>query len=247
MQVSPSPAFKVFVLAAPLMGWCLQGLVQSAFPRYEAAGTSPLLDQALSVLACGSAHAVVVAEEATHRSTLLQICERGPVLLVTNSNDQIHRGATPAGVRAVVPIGASPEAFLSALDRVAQGQPPMSSDVAFRRAESVGSPRGQIVLDPAGGGLLTARELDIVCEIAADPAAQGKLIAQRLGMSEHTLRNHLTSIYSKLCIANRVELYSYAIRHGLGGPEIGGYARSSAPVGARPITPALGHASLRSA
>ncbi len=34
-------------------------------------------------------------------------------------------------------------------------------------------------------------------------------------ISEHALRNHLTSVYSKLGVANRLALFAYAHRHGL--------------------------------
>ena len=46
-------------------------------------------------------------------------------------------------------------------------------------------------------------------------APPGKVIAQRLNISEHTLRNHLTSIYRKLSVSNRAELHAYVNRHGL--------------------------------
>ena len=38
-------------------------------------------------------------------------------------------------------------------------------------------------------------------------------LAERLLISEHTLRNHLTSIYEKLGVSNRLELYIYATKH----------------------------------
>ncbi len=41
------------------------------------------------------------------------------------------------------------------------------------------------------------------------------MIASRLCISEHTLRNHLTSIYTKLQLSNRLDLYAYATRHSL--------------------------------
>ncbi|WP_254787336.1 hypothetical protein [Variovorax sp. OV700] len=34
-------------------------------------------------------------------------------------------------------------------------------------------------------------------------------------MTEHTFRIHLTAIYQKLGVANRLELYIYAIKHQL--------------------------------
>ena len=62
---------------------------------------------------------------------------------------------------------------------------------------------------------LTPRERQLVVTLASDAAAPGKVVAQRLHISEHTLRNHLTSVYGKLGVSNRVELYAFAQRHGL--------------------------------
>ncbi|HEU4776475.1 MAG TPA: helix-turn-helix transcriptional regulator, partial [Telluria sp.] len=45
-------------------------------------------------------------------------------------------------------------------------------------------------------------------------------LAQSLFISEHTLRNHLVSIYKKLGVANRLELYVYAVKHQLGTQEV---------------------------
>ena len=44
--------------------------------------------------------------------------------------------------------------------------------------------------------------------------APNKTLAS-LFVTEHTFRNHLTSIYQKLGVANRLELYIYAIKHQL--------------------------------
>jgi hypothetical protein len=45
--------------------------------------------------------------------------------------------------------------------------------------------------------------------------AKSLTIADALGMSEHTLRNHLTVIYSKLGVQGKLNLYVYALEHGL--------------------------------
>jgi DNA-binding NarL/FixJ family response regulator len=45
--------------------------------------------------------------------------------------------------------------------------------------------------------------------------AANKTLASRLFVTEHTFRNHLTSIYQKLDVANRLELYIYAVKHQL--------------------------------
>jgi DNA-binding NarL/FixJ family response regulator len=43
--------------------------------------------------------------------------------------------------------------------------------------------------------------------------AKNKVIADKLHMSEHTLRNRLTTIYSKLEVDGRMALYLYATSH----------------------------------
>jgi DNA-binding CsgD family transcriptional regulator len=62
---------------------------------------------------------------------------------------------------------------------------------------------------------LTVREREIVAITAGNAGATAKTISQILFISEHTLRNHLTSIYNKLEVANRLELFAYAHKHGL--------------------------------
>jgi DNA-binding NarL/FixJ family response regulator len=52
--------------------------------------------------------------------------------------------------------------------------------------------------------------------------AKGIAVADSLGMSEHTLRNHLTVIYSKLGVHGKLNLYVYALEHGLASPPAAG-------------------------
>jgi len=66
---------------------------------------------------------------------------------------------------------------------------------------------------------LTARERVIVSATVEHSGSANHLVAQRLFISEHTLRNHLSSIYRKLNVTNRLEMYVYAIRHGLVQPD----------------------------
>jgi DNA-binding CsgD family transcriptional regulator len=63
---------------------------------------------------------------------------------------------------------------------------------------------------------LTRKERLTAAEICNDATASTKTIATRLFISENTLRNHLTSIYSKLDLNSRLELFVYAKKHGIG-------------------------------
>ena len=64
---------------------------------------------------------------------------------------------------------------------------------------------------------LTARELDVVRALLEHDGAASRDLAARLQVSEHTLRNHFTSIYRKLGVPNRVGLFAYVSRHWANG------------------------------
>jgi two-component system nitrate/nitrite response regulator NarL len=64
---------------------------------------------------------------------------------------------------------------------------------------------------------LTAREQDVVRVLATHPGADNRKLASSLHIGEHTLRNHLSRIYDKLGVLNRVELYVFAQRIGVNG------------------------------
>jgi DNA-binding NarL/FixJ family response regulator len=65
--------------------------------------------------------------------------------------------------------------------------------------------------DPAG---LTPRELEIVSAIVA--GLSNKDMARQYAISEQTVKHHLTRIYSKLGLSNRLELALYAMQRRLG-------------------------------
>ncbi|HZO00897.1 MAG TPA: LuxR C-terminal-related transcriptional regulator, partial [Burkholderiales bacterium] len=62
---------------------------------------------------------------------------------------------------------------------------------------------------------LTSREQDVVRSLVSQPEADNKTLASTLHIGEHTLRNHLSRIYDKLGVPNRVALYVLAERHGV--------------------------------
>ncbi|MDB5914250.1 MAG: sigma-54-dependent Fis family transcriptional regulator [Ramlibacter sp.] len=59
---------------------------------------------------------------------------------------------------------------------------------------------------------LTPREKQIVAALLADPNAPLKVIATGLRISENTLRNHLTTIYSKVKVTSRGGLYAREVQ-----------------------------------
>ena len=74
-------------------------------------------------------------------------------------------------------------------------------------------------IDPEAAKIesITKREREIVALIAEGHGT--KQLAKRLFISEKTIRNHMTVIYSKLGVSDRLELALYAARHGLSSPK----------------------------
>jgi len=112
------------------------------------------------------------------------------------------------------PFGAGSDdpRVLKAIERVHQGE------VWLDRATT-----GRIFLELSRAGtgwrahaprkepaLLTARERELIGELAANVGANYRTIAGKLRISERTVRNHLTHIYRKLGVQNRGELLAYA-------------------------------------
>ena len=60
---------------------------------------------------------------------------------------------------------------------------------------------------------LTARELEVVSLITE--GSTNKHIAQTFGISEETVKRHLTNIFNKLGVGNRLELALFALNHNL--------------------------------
>jgi DNA-binding NarL/FixJ family response regulator len=62
-------------------------------------------------------------------------------------------------------------------------------------------------------GALTPRERELIGLIASGQT--NRQIADRLCISEHTVKNHIKNMLEKLGLDNRVQLTAYALRHGL--------------------------------
>ncbi|MEW5940143.1 MAG: response regulator transcription factor [Chloroflexota bacterium] len=101
----------------------------------------------------------------------------------------------------LLPSDASPEELLAAVRALAEGLTVGPRSLLFPSDPS----------DSAERGPLTERELEVLSLLAKGLA--NKQIAAALGISEHTVKFHVSSIYSKLNATNRAE----AIRAGLRG------------------------------
>lgn len=221
MLNDPAHSIQVHLVALPLTAWGLARLVQSAQPRLALAGVAGSVAESLLLDQQAPPDVVVVdldGEDGTGSLALLHAQTRAKILVVSGSRDAaLHDSAVLAGARGVVQKRESPAILLKAIEKVHEGElwidrgatGRIFMELTRQKSAQSKSPEKQKI------AMLTVRERQTIAAMASDAAAPGKVFAERLHISEHTLRNHLTSIYSKLGLSNRLDLYAYAHKHGL--------------------------------
>jgi NarL family two-component system response regulator YdfI len=142
------------------------------------------------------------ADEIQHEELALPV-----VLLLDTSDTALLNSALRSGVRAVISREATPEEIESAIRAVNAGLVVIAPESLPDLLQEV-RPIAEALSEP-----LSERELEVLDVIAE--GLSNKLIAHRLGISEHTVKTHVASIFAKLGAASRTEAVSLAIRRGL--------------------------------
>jgi DNA-binding NarL/FixJ family response regulator len=127
------------------------------------------------------------------------------VLLTAEISDEEVLEAVRLGVGGIILKEAAPRQLLQAVRLVAEGGE-LIDDTAVRRALDKMLRREAGVADATR--VLTPREIELVKMVGV--GLRNKQIAEKLGISEATVKIHLHSVYQKLSISGRVELSIYA-------------------------------------
>lgn len=213
---------QVYLIAPAMACWGLERLVQTAQPRMELAGTATSIDEALPAMQKYPPDVIVVDVDGELEG-LAQLHQktRAKVLVLAGSQSVgLLDKAVLAGVRGVVKHSDPPPTLLKAIEKVHEGELWIDRGATSRIFMEMAKQKAAQGSDPESTKIatLTSRERQTIAAVAGDASAPAKVIAQRLCISEHTLRNHLTSIYSKLELSSRLDLYAYATRHSLNKP-----------------------------
>ena len=144
---------------------------------------------------------------------LLAAAKQTKILIVTGTKDsRAHRDAIRKGAVGLIFKDCAPEVLMKAIKKVDQGElwvdRGLMSELLdeFTEANKVSSHSENIAK-------LTQRERGVIALIAE--GMKNKQIAERLCISETTVSHHLTSIFTKLGVTDRLELVIYAFANGL--------------------------------
>jgi two-component system nitrate/nitrite response regulator NarL len=195
---------------------------------------------------------VLVAEDLTEGCLdalplLVRACHPAHVIVFADNLGNVanERAAVRAGVKGLVRKDASLDTLISAIQKVQAGELWLSRLLAAALSDFV-RPNEHERTHVAHSGLLslTRREIGIIALIC--DGLTNAQIANCLFISETTVRHHLTSIFAKLGVGDRLKLAVYAFRHGLAAAGTGatlGKHRASPGAPARAGSSGLSQAS----
>jgi DNA-binding NarL/FixJ family response regulator len=124
------------------------------------------------------------------------------VVLTTPADRGRILEALNAGAIGYLPRDAAPADLLAGVRAASRGEAPRVASAAPR-------PRSE----RRAADELSQRELDVLALVGA--GLPNKQIAQRLQISEKTVKNHLTSIFRALGVEDRTQAALWAQRHGI--------------------------------
>jgi len=225
MHATAAPIRVMLVDDHKTMLWGLEKLIEGERPAMLLVGTAN--DSAGAVRGAAELRPDVIVldldlEGASSIDILPQLLADGSarVLILSGNRDQSLLGqAVRGGARGVVGKDEPAEVVLDAIRKVHAGELCIAPALMRAMLGELIAPAPVPKADPEAARIatLTPKERKIVGVVVAGNGAANKELAQRLFIAEHTLRNNLTSIYQKLGVSNRLELYVYAVKQGLGG------------------------------
>ncbi len=147
---------------------------------------------------------------------LLAAANTTRVLLVTGVTDpQLHQQATILGAVGIVLKDQPAPVLIKAIERVHAGEVWLSRTTIAEVLTHLSRERLTENRNPEAAKIafLSPREREVIRLVGQ--GLKNKEIAQALSISEITVRHHLTSIFSKLGVSDRLELIIYACQNGL--------------------------------
>src|SRR5437899_2435413 len=211
---SPIPLpIRILIIEDHVMVRSALCMVLENGPKLHVVGEAGTPSEALALAACEQPDVLLLDLNLDGTSgldllpELRNVASSARVLILTGVHDPaLHRHAVRLGAMGLVLKGKSIDILLQAIEKVHMGEVWLEpSMVANVLSDMTRKPPNS---EEAKIATLSAREREVITLIGE--GLRNKQIAQRLFISEFTVRHHLTSIFSKLEVAERLELVIYA-------------------------------------
>ena len=135
------------------------------------------------------------------------------VILTTEIDPDGLLSSVLAGASGYLQKNITPDELFSRLRGLFTGEAAMSLMTVALLVQQLNSSNCTLCLRASTDPNLTPRECEVLKLVAR--GMTNKSIGAALRISEHTVRNHLCSIYQKLNLKNRLQVAVYSVTHGL--------------------------------
>ncbi|MFN4294426.1 MAG: LuxR C-terminal-related transcriptional regulator [Thermoflexales bacterium] len=206
---------RVFIVApTPALRLGLRALLAQAEPSWEIVGESPALERS-PTLANADLFLLTDPDQLLPLAGVLSDEREQSVVVLTNDGAAVNMlCALPLRGWSIAPTDASAEELRAATMAALQGMAALPTYMAGQFAATPTAIRRTGPSEEAEPRpTLTPREVEVLEQVSR--GLPSKLIAHELGVSESTVKFHLSSIYAKLGVASRTEAVSRAAKLGM--------------------------------
>ena len=209
----------ILVCDLPIVAWGLCGAINTMPGEMKAIACVADPAEAAQWIAPGKTYVVLFDLDGNNGmeqiSSLLSGTQVRVLTIATTEDMDLQDRAVLAGACGAISKRESVEVLCKAIRKVHGGEYWVDRAATERILMTIARERGASHAEQAKIARLTRKERQTIVAITLGLDASTLEIAARLNISEHTLRNHLTSIYTKLGVRNRMGLYAYAQKHAL--------------------------------
>lgn len=135
------------------------------------------------------------------------------VMLTVSDKEEDLIAAIEAGARGYLLKNLDSRTFIAHLRRLEAGDVAVSSEMTSRLLSHIARRAREEERTPRGMGIdLSSREIELLKLLAH--GLSNKAIAQRLSISENTVKYHIKHILQKMHLSNRAEAAAFAVQKG---------------------------------
>jgi DNA-binding NarL/FixJ family response regulator len=137
------------------------------------------------------------------------------VILTASEDDADLFEAIKSGAQGYLFKNVESDEFFRLLEGVARGDPALTPGLARKLLGEFAKPAPPAQASPAEPPVvLTDREREVL-DLLVQGVTSNRELAERLVVSENTVKYHLRNILDKLHVQNRAQVVAYAVRHGM--------------------------------
>lgn len=217
---SQSLQIRISIIARhKLVRECLTCLIEGSSDLTVVTASSFVPDCADFGEVKGTDVAVIYLAAADSTEVIRNVLDSDPqlkVVMITDGEDlECSTQALKLGAVGIVRSDQSSKLLTEAIRRAFKGETWLNQALLTNLLKN-GDPDGAKATNGSHGPkpeTITPREVEVISMIGK--GLKSKVIAERLGISEATVRHHLSSIYGKLGVDDRLNLVIYAFEKGL--------------------------------